>query len=183
MSDAAENPEKNPQVGKDLFPLVYEDLRRLAAARLSHEKPGQTLQPTALVHEVFLRLVERGEAQHWDGRGHFYAAAAEAMRRILVELARRKRALKHGGGLERQDAYEAALAAPDDNEDLLALDAALDKLSTVDPVKAELVKLRYFAGLTLAEAAEMLGISPASADRYWAYAKAWLLREITSVPE
>lgn len=170
----------DPHASDQLLPLVYEDLRRLAAQRLAQEKAGQTLQGTALVHEAYLRLVEAEKPQSWDGRGHFYAAAAEAMRRILVEQARRKQALKHGGGMARQDANEIQIAAPADQEDVLALDAALEKLTAADATKAELVKLRYFAGLTLEEAAECLHISPATADRYWAYAKVWLLREITS---
>jgi RNA polymerase sigma factor (TIGR02999 family) len=160
-----------------LLPLVYDELRRLAAQKLAQEKPGQTLQATALVHEAYLRLVA-DQARGWDSRGHFFAAAAEAMRRILVENARRKRSTKHGGGLVRHDMDEALLAAPEPREDLLALDEALTRLAATDRVKAELVKLRYFTGLTLDEAATVLGISPATADRYWAYARAWLHREI-----
>jgi RNA polymerase sigma factor (TIGR02999 family) len=160
-----------------LLPLVYGELRRLAAQRLAQEKPGQTLQATALVHEAYLRLVS-DPAREWDSRGHFFAAAAEAMRRILVENARRKRSIKHGGGLVRHDLDPALVAAPEPPEDLLALDEALTRLASQDRVKAELVKLRYFAGLTLDEAAAVLGISPATADRYWAYARAWLHQEI-----
>ena len=148
---------------------------------MSNEQPGHTLQATALVHEAYLRLVAgQGEPNHWDGRGHFFAAAAEAMRRILVESARRKQRLRHGGELSRVELEdELDIAAPEFREDLLALDAALDQLKQVDATAAELVQLRYFASLTLAEAAEMLDISTRSADRIWAYAKAWLHREIT----
>ena len=164
-----------------LLPLVYEELRKLAAAKLAHEQPGQTLQATALVHEAYLRLVGGAQAgKAWDGRGHFFAAAAEAMRRILVDSARRKQRVRHGGELARGELDdELDIEAPEFREDLLALDAALDKLKQVDGTAAELVQLRYFAGLTLAEAAEMLDISSRSADRVWAYAKAWLHREMT----
>jgi RNA polymerase sigma factor (TIGR02999 family) len=160
-----------------LLPLVYDELRRLAAQKLAQERPGQTLQATALVHETYLRLVGV-PARGWHSRGHFFAAAAEAMRRILVENARRKRTTKHGGGLVRHEMDEALLAAPEPREDLLALDEALSRLAATDRVKADLVKLRYFTGLTLDEAASVLGISPATADRYWAYARAWLHQEI-----
>jgi RNA polymerase sigma factor (TIGR02999 family) len=163
----------------DLLPLVYDELRQLAAARMAAEAPGQTLEPTALVHEAYLRLV--GD-QSFDGRGHFFAAAAEAMRRILVENVRRKRSLKQGGGRGREEFDEVQLAAPEPVEDLLALDEALDKLAAKDPVKAELVKLRYFAGLTIEEAAAALGISPATAKRYWTYARTWLFQEIAGEP-
>jgi RNA polymerase sigma factor (TIGR02999 family) len=162
-----------------LLPLVYDELRKLAAQKLAQEKPGQTLQATALVHEAYLRLVDTEKAQHWDSRRHFFAAAAEAMRRILVEGARRKGTQKGGGGLVRHGLDEQELAAPEDCDELLALDEALDRLSSKDPVKAELVKLRHFAGLTLKEAAKVLGISATTADRYWAYARAWLHQEIT----
>jgi RNA polymerase sigma factor (TIGR02999 family) len=164
---------------EQLLPLVYDELRKLAAQKLGQEKPGQTLQATALVHDAYLRLVDTDQAQHWDSRRHFYAAAAEAMRRILVENARRKRSRKHGGGLVRQDLGEVQAAGPGLNEDLLALDEALNRLAEKDPVKAELVKLRHFAGMTVKEAAQALGISPTTADRYWAYARAWLHQEIT----
>jgi RNA polymerase sigma factor (TIGR02999 family) len=164
----------NPHAAAQLLPLVYDELRRLAAQRLAQEKPGQTLQPTALVHEAYLRLVGASQADHWDGRGHFFAAAAEAMRRILVESARRKNSLKRGGDRDRQDLDEAEIATPQPREDLLALDEALDRLAALDPVKAELVKLRYFAGCTIAEAARLLNISTTTADRHWAYARAWL---------
>ena len=166
------------QAAGRLLPLVYDELRRLAAQNLAREKPGQTLTATALVHEAYLRLVGQGDEPRWQSRGHFYAAAAEAMRRILVENARRKRSLKRGGGLVRQELPEADLAAPEPREDLLALDEALDRLTAKDPAKAELVKLRYFAGLTGEQAAEILGISPATADRHWAYARSWLQAEV-----
>jgi RNA polymerase sigma factor (TIGR02999 family) len=169
----------DPHAAGQLLPLVYDELRRLAARKLSREAPGQTLTATALVHEAYLRLVGEGEGPHWDSRGHFFAAAAEAMRRVLVESARRKHSQKHGGGLARQELDEAEVAAPEAPEDLLALDEALDKFAAKDPAKAELVKLRYFAGLTIEQAAKALGISPATADRHWAYARAWLHQEIT----
>jgi RNA polymerase sigma factor (TIGR02999 family) len=158
----------------ELLPLVYEELRRLAKQRLAREKPGQTLQATALVHEAYLRLVDGEAAQRWDGRGHFFAAAAEAIRRILVDNARRKRAEKHGGQLARQELDDVDIAAPAPSEDLLALDEALAKLEAEDPVKARLVKLRFFAGVSLEDAAGMLDVSPATAKRYWVYARSWL---------
>jgi len=161
----------------ELLPLVYEELRLLAARKLSHEAPGQTLQATALVHEAYIRLVG-DEPQSWSGRGHFFAAAAEAMRRILVETARRKHRLKHGGGRQRLEMDELDCVAEQLPEDLLALDEALAKLCEREPLKADLVKLRYFAGLTAEQAAEALNISKATADRYWAYARAWLYDEI-----
>jgi RNA polymerase sigma factor (TIGR02999 family) len=162
-----------------LLALVYDELRALAARKLAHEKPGQTLQPTALVNEAYLRLVgQGGEAVHWQGRGHFFAAAAEAMRRILVENARRKNRLKHGGANQRVELDDEALALPEPREDLLALDEALTGLQSVDAEAARLVQLRYFAGLTLVEAAAILGTSARSTDRLWAFAKAWLHREI-----
>lgn len=164
---------------EQLLPLLYDELRQLAAAKLAHERPGQTLQATALVHEAYLRLITDGQdGQHWDGRGHFFAAAAEAMRRILVDNARRKQRLKHGSERSRVELDDVVLEAPEPREDLLALDAALTKLKSVDGTAAELIQLRYFTGLTLAEAAQILDISPRSADRTWAYAKAWLHREI-----
>ncbi len=163
----------DPHAAEQLLPLVYDELRKLAARRLAREAPGQTLEPTALVHEAYLRLVDQDRAQHWDGRGHFFAAAAEAMRRILVEAARRKQRLKHGGGWVRA-AGDADVAAPDDPEHLLALDEALGRLAATGPQAAELVKLRYFAGCTNAEAAALLGISPRKANQLWAYARAWL---------
>jgi RNA polymerase sigma factor (TIGR02999 family) len=174
----------DPTATSRLLPLVYDELRRLAAQRLAHEKPGQTLQPTALVHEAYLRLVASGgrespDQPHWDGRGHFFAAAAEAMRRILVENARRKKSLRRGGDRARLDLDDVQPTVPESDPDLLALDGALTKLATNDKVKADLVQLRYFAGMTSAEAAQVLGISKATADRYWAYARAWLHEEIT----
>jgi RNA polymerase sigma factor (TIGR02999 family) len=163
-----------PATAAQLVPAVYNDLRRLAAAKLANEEPGQTLDPTTLVHEAFLRLVSDRKGDHWDNRGHFFAAAAEAMRRILVENARRKHALKRGGGVERHRVDEAELLAPQPREDLLALDEALTQLAAADPAAAELVQLRYFGGLSIPDAAQVLGISPRSADRLWAYARAWL---------
>jgi RNA polymerase sigma factor (TIGR02999 family) len=164
----------DPTAAERLLPLVYEELRRLAAERMSQEKPGQTLQATALVHEAYIRLVDQDQAQHWNSRGHFFAAAAEAMRRILVENARRKRGRKHGGGYQRVNLEEAVPCAQEPAEELLSLNEALDRLAQEDPRKAELVKLRYFTGLSVQEAADVLGISRATADRYWAYAKVWL---------
>jgi RNA polymerase sigma factor (TIGR02999 family) len=168
-----------PQAAGQLLPILYDELRELAAAKLARERPGQTLQATALVHEAYLRLVDTEKDQHWDSRGHFFAAAAEAMRRILVENARRKRSSKRGGAQARHDLDEVQLAAAEPSEDLVALDEALDKLAAKDPLKAELVKLRHFAGLTVEEAARALGISVTTANRYWAYARAWLHQEIS----
>jgi RNA polymerase sigma factor (TIGR02999 family) len=164
---------------EELLPLVYDELRLLAAQRLSQERPGQTLQATALVHEAYIRLVG-AEARNWDSRGHFFTAAAEAMRRILVENARRKRSVKSGGDRKRLDFNEAVIAAENDPspDDLIALDEALGKLSERDKIKADLIKLRYFAGLTVEQTAELLGISTATAKRYWIYARAWLIREV-----
>jgi len=162
----------------ELLPVVYEELRLLAAQKMSHERPGQTLQATALVHEAYIRLVGP-EAQSWDSRGHFFAAAAEAMRRILIENARRKKRLRHGGNHQRVEMQDADLAVQAPPDELIALDEALTKLAEQEPVVAELVKMRYFAGLTLEQAAEILGIARRTADRYWAYARAWLHREIT----
>jgi RNA polymerase sigma factor (TIGR02999 family) len=167
----------DPHAAEQLLPLVYDELRRLAAQKLVQEKPGQTLEATALVHEAYVRLVDVDQAQHWDSRGHFFAAAAEAMRRILVEAARRKSRVKHGGGRARQ-ADEQALAAPQRPEQLLALDEALAKLAATNPPAAELVKLRYFAGFSNAEAADLLGVSPRKANQVWAYARAWLREEL-----
>jgi RNA polymerase sigma factor (TIGR02999 family) len=169
----------DPHAAEQLLPLVYDELRKLAAAKLAQERPGHTLQATALVHEAYVRLVDVEKAPHWKTRGHFFAAAAEAMRRILVESARRKCSRKHGGGLVRQDLDAVQPAAPELGEDLLALDEALNRLAEKDPVKAELVKLRHFAGLTAEEAARALGIAPTTANRYWAYGRAWLHQEIT----
>jgi RNA polymerase sigma factor (TIGR02999 family) len=169
----------DPQAAERLLPLVYDELRRLAAQKLAQEKPGQTLDATALVHEVYPRLAGDGAEGHWENRVHFFAAAAEAMRRILIENARRRRSRKHGGGLVRHDVESISLADAEPDERLLALDEALTRLAEKDAAKAELVRLRYFAGLTLDECAKMLGISPATADRWWAYARAWLHAEIT----
>lgn len=168
----------DPHAADQLLPLVYDELRCLAAQRLQHEGPGQTLQPTALVHEAYLRLVGPGTQQTWNSRGHFFAAAAEAMRRILVESARRRKRRKHGGGLKRQELDAERIAAPEVAEDLIALDEALSRLAVADPPVAELVRLRYFGGLTLAEAASVLGISARTADSWWAYARSWLLAEL-----
>ncbi len=159
------------------MPLVYAELRRLAAEKLNHEKSGQTLQATALVHEAYLRLVNVDKAQRWDGRGHFFAAAAESMRRILIENARKKSRHKRGGSLIRKDLDASNLAAPEVADDLLELDEALTRLASTDATAAKLVQLRYFAGLTLPQAAQMLGISARSAVRVWAYARAWLHQE------
>jgi RNA polymerase sigma factor (TIGR02999 family) len=159
----------------DLLPLVYDELRKLAAVRMAAESPDHTLQPTALVHEAYLRLVGGADQRRWDSRGHFFAAAAEAMRRILIEAARRKHGPEHGGHLLRQDLDPEFPAGPDRSAHLLALDEALDRLATVEPRAAEVVKLRFFAGLTVPEAAAALGISPRTADNDWAYARAWLV--------
>jgi RNA polymerase sigma factor (TIGR02999 family) len=165
------------QAAEQLLPLVYDELRKLAAQRLAHEKPGHTLQPTALVHEAYLRLVGGGGARGWTGRGHFFAAAAEAMRRILVENARRKRRLRHGGGRERID-LEGFDAGKESSDDLLALDEALDRLGAEEREVADVVMLRYFAGLTIEQAAAALGISVRTANRHWAFAKAWLYQQL-----
>ena len=168
----------DPDAASQLLPLVYDELRKLAAHKLARETPGQTLQPTALVHEAYLRLVGEDEEPHWDSRGHFFAAAAEAMRRILVEIVRQKASLKRGGDRHRMDVDDRLLATPEPREDLVALDAALTKLAETDKQAAELVLLRYFAGLPIREVAEILGIAPRTADRVWAFAKAWLHEEI-----
>jgi RNA polymerase sigma factor (TIGR02999 family) len=173
----------DPHAAADLLPLVYDELRKLAAARLAAEKPGHTLQPTALVHEAYLRLVGDGQPRDWSGRSHFFAAAAEAMRRILIDGARRNQAQKRGSQARRVDLDAIELADRPTSEKLLALEDALIRLAEKDPVKAELVKLRYFAGLTSREAAVILGISTATADRYWAYARAWLQSEIAGALE
>jgi RNA polymerase sigma factor (TIGR02999 family) len=159
-----------------LLPLVYEELRKLAASKLADEQPGQTLQPTALVHEAYLRLVGESDEPRWQNRAHFFAAAAEAMRRILVDVARRKIAVKHGGDRIREPLDD--IVAPEKCRELLSLDEALSKLAVQDPAKARLVELRYFAGLTGDEAAKVLNISPATADRFWAFARAWLHSEV-----
>ncbi len=163
---------------EQLLPLVYEELRKLAAARMAQEAPGQTLQATALVHEAYLRLVGQQPTSPWDGRAHFFAAAAEAMRRILVDRARRHQSAKRGGDRGREILDEAALVSTDPPDDVLALDEALSRFETVDPRAAELVKLRYFAGLTIPEAAQSLGVAPRTADDIWAYARAWLFRAL-----
>ena len=168
----------DPSAADRLLPLVYDQLRKLAAAKLAGENPGQTLQGTALVHEAYLRLVDASNADQWDSRGHFYVAAAEAMRRILVENARRKKRLKRGGGLERKELNEIPVFDADIREDLISLDAALDRLASVDAQAAELIKLRYFAGLSMAAATKTLGISASSGDRLWAYSRAWLYRAV-----
>jgi RNA polymerase sigma factor (TIGR02999 family) len=170
----------DPHAAAQLLPLVYDELRQLAAQKLAQEKPGQTLQATALVHEAYLRLVDVDKAQPWHSRGHFFAAAAEAMRRILVENARRKKRLRHGGELHRQplEGNEPAIATPVDEIDLLTLHEALEQLEASSPRKAQVVKLRYFAGFTLPEVAEMLGIAQSTAEADWTYAKTWLKREI-----
>ncbi len=167
----------DPHAADELLPLVYEELRKLAAQKLAHEAPGQTLQATALVHEAWLRL-GGDEQPEWQNRAHFFAAAAEAMRRILIDNARRKRALRHGGGAERVDLDGLDLAAGVDDEQLLALHEALDRLTAHDAIKAELVKLRFFAGLTNEQAANVMGCSEPTVKRHWAYARAWLYREI-----
>jgi RNA polymerase sigma factor (TIGR02999 family) len=164
----------------ELLPLVYNELRQLAAARLANEKCGQTLQPTALVHEAYLRLVGNENSQRWDSRGHFFAAAAEAMRRILVENARRKNRQKHGGEFQRVELKDADVATSLPDERLLAIDEALDRLAKEDPPAAELVKLRFFAGFSISEAAEILGISRSNAYAHWAYARAWLQCQVES---
>jgi RNA polymerase sigma factor (TIGR02999 family) len=168
----------DPHAAEQLLPLVYDELRQLAAEKLAQERPGQTLQATALVHEAYLRLVEVDKAQHWDSRRHFFAAAAEAMRRILIDNARRKRTAKHGGGLQRLELHDVEVPAGTRSPDLLALDEALTKLAAEDPIKAQLVTLRYFGGLSVQEAADTLGISRATADRYWSYARLWLYCEL-----
>jgi RNA polymerase sigma factor (TIGR02999 family) len=166
----------DPRAAEQLLPLVYEELRKLAAQKLALEKPGQTLQATALVHEAYLRLVRDDGQRSFNDRSHFLAAAATAMRHILVDCARRRQTLKRGGGCQRHELD--GLAAPQPDPDLLALDDALQKLAVADPLKAKLVELRYFAGLTGDEAAQALGISPTTADRHWAYARAWLQAEV-----
>ena len=168
----------DPSAAGQLLPLVYDELRKLAAAKLAQEKPGQTLQATALVHEAYVRLVGPADAERWDNRGHFFAAAATAMRRILIERVRRKKRKIHGGDHRRQEFDPDLVAIPAQDDDLLALDAALAKLAEQDPVKSRLVELRFFAGLTGDQAALILGISPKTADRYWVYARAWLRREM-----
>jgi RNA polymerase sigma factor (TIGR02999 family) len=173
----------NPHAAEHLLPLVYDELRRLAAQKLAQEKPGQTLEATALVHEAYLRLVDVDRAQHWNSRGHFFAAAAEAMRRILVEQARYKRSARRGGQFQRVELHAEQLAASSPNVDLIALDEALNKLANHDRRKAELVKLRFFAGMTIRQAAVALGIAESTADADWAYAKSWLRVELTDAAD
>jgi RNA polymerase sigma factor (TIGR02999 family) len=170
-------PAADPKAAAELLPLVYEELRKLARARMANELSGHTLQATALVHEAYLRLVGN-EQDAWANRAHFFGAAAEAMRRILIDHARRRRALRHGGGKERVPIEELSIAAPADDDELLAVHEALEKLADHDPRKAELVKLKYFAGLTTEDAADVLGLSVPTAKRHWAYTRAWLFREI-----
>jgi RNA polymerase sigma factor (TIGR02999 family) len=169
----------DPHAAEQLLPLVYDELRRLAAEKMAQEKPGQTLQATALVHEAYLRLVDAEKAQHWDSRGHFFAAAAEAMRRILVEKARYKKRVRHGGSCQRLDLEELEVADEDPADAILALDEALARLAQEEAAVAEVVKLRYFAGLTIEQTAAALKISVRTANRYWAYAKAWLYQQIS----
>ena len=168
----------DPHVAEQLLPLVYDELRRLAAQNLAQEKPGQTLEATALVHEAYLRLVDAETVQRWDSRAHFFAAAAEAIRRILIDNARRKQTEKHGGGWQRHELLEAELAVDSTGTALFAVDAALSRLATREPVVARLVELHCFAGLSLAEAAKCLDLSERTAYRHWAYARAWLRREL-----
>jgi RNA polymerase sigma factor (TIGR02999 family) len=173
----------DPQAAEQLLQLVYNELRRLAAQRLVQEKPGQTLQATALVHDAYLRLVGGDVAQHWNSRGHFFAAAAEAMRRILIDKARKKQRLKRGRGFQRVDLDAVEVSVEEPPDDLVALDDALVKLAQRHPDKAALVKLRYFAGLTIDETAQVLGISSSTADRHWTYARAWLYRQVAGDAE
>jgi RNA polymerase sigma factor (TIGR02999 family) len=172
----------DPHAAEQLLPLVYDELRKLAAERMAQERPGQTLQATALVHEAYLRLVDTDKAQHWNSRGHFFAAAAEAMRRILVEAARRKQRLRHGGALQRHDLNGLDLASQQTPEELVNLSEALDRLVETNALAAELVKQRYFAGLTNEEVAQSLGVSPRKANQIWAYARAWLLESLGHEP-
>src|ERR1700676_4569781 len=176
----AEIDRGDPQAAEKLLPRVYEELRKLAAQKLAQEAPGQTLQATALVHEAYLRLVDVEKAQHWDSRGHFFAAAAEAMRRILVDNARRRHSQRRGGDAERRSLEGLETAAPASDDELLGVNEALERLHKVAPSKAELVKLRYFGGLTIPEAAQALGISITTANRYWAYARSWLHEELAA---
>jgi RNA polymerase sigma factor (TIGR02999 family) len=172
-----------PRAAEELLPLVYEELRHLAALRLAHESPGQTLQATALVHEAYLRLVEVESPQDWDGRGHFFSAAAEAMRRILINRARDKKRLKRGGHCKRLDWNLLEIADDASDEDLIAIDDALEKLASTQPACAELVKLRFFAGLTLDQASECLKIGRRTADRHWSFARAWLYQRLSDGPQ
>jgi RNA polymerase sigma factor (TIGR02999 family) len=171
----------DPRAAEQLLPLVYDELRKLAAQKLAQEKPGQTLEATALVHEAYLRLVDVDQARHWNSRGHFFAAAAEAMRRILVDSARCKQSLKRGARRQQHPLDEANLVAPRVDQDILALNEALDQLAATDPEAAELVKLRFFAGLTSERAAEALGVSARTADRIWVYARSFLLKQLKNL--
>ncbi len=168
----------DPNAVEQLLLVVYDELRRLAAAKLAHEKPGQTLQATALVHEAYIRLIGSDQPTHWNSRGHFFGAAAQAMRRILVENARRRARIKHGGESEREELPLSRIAAPESPEELLALDDALQRLAQDDSQSADLVQLRFFGGLTVRQAAEVLGVSPRQADFLWSFARAWLRREM-----
>jgi RNA polymerase sigma factor (TIGR02999 family) len=172
--------EGDTLAAEQLLPVVYDELRKLAAAKLRREKPGQTLQPTALVHEAYLRLVEGGKGQHWNSRGHFFAAAAEAMRRILINRARARKRLKRGGAWKRMDLHKLIVAEQANDDEVLAVDEALQQLAQTHPPCAELVKLRFYAGLTLEEAANALGVTRRTADRYWAFARAWLYDALRS---
>jgi RNA polymerase sigma factor (TIGR02999 family) len=187
MSDVTRSSQKieaaDPLSAEQLLPLVYNELRKLASGYLSQEPSGQTLQPTALVHEAYLRLLGGANPDRWNSRGHFFAAAATAIRRILIDNARRKHSLKQGGAFTRHDVEDMPLALPEPQENLLDLDAALHKLAALHPQAAELVQLRYFAGLTLLEAAEILGLSPHASKRLWSYARTWLRREIEKIQE
>jgi RNA polymerase sigma factor (TIGR02999 family) len=173
----------DPHAAEQLLPLVYDELRKLAAQKLAQERPGQTLEATALVHEAYLRLVDVGRVQQWDSRGHFFAAAAQAMRRILIEQARRKQRDRHGGGLLRVDLLDEEVAVAAGDEQLLLLDEALTKLATIRPQAAQLVQLRFFAGLTVEEAAPVVGISARTSRRLWVFARAWLRREMESLAD
>jgi RNA polymerase sigma factor (TIGR02999 family) len=170
----------DPRAAEQLLPLVYDELRKLAAQKMAQEIPGLTLQATALVHEAYLRLVDAEKAQHWNGRGHFFAAAAEAMRRILVDQARQRKAAKRGGDAQRENLHESVIAAGRPIEELLAVDDLLDRLAEIDPAAANLVKLRFFVGLTMSEVAEAMGISVRSAHDIWAYARTWLRQKIAA---
>ena len=171
----------DPSAADELLPLVYEELRKLAAAKMAQEEPGQTLEATALVHEAYIRLVDVPKAQHWDSRRHFFSAAAEAMRRILVEIARQKGRQKHGGGARRLELDEHLCVSTTTPEQLLAVDESLTRLAEQDPLAADVVKLRYFTGMSVAEAAEALGIHRATANRHWNYARAWIRADVRSV--
>jgi RNA polymerase sigma factor (TIGR02999 family) len=173
----------DPHASEKLLPLVYSELRRLAAERIAREKPGQTLEATALVHEAYLRLVDTEAIPRWNSRGHFFAAAAEAMRRILIDKARRRRSRRRGGGAKQRSLEGLEAAVPGSDDELLAVNEAFERLEKLDPPKAELVKLRYFGGLTIPEAAQTLGISVTTANRYWAYARAWLHEELAAGAE